>query len=150
MISINRAPAARRKRWMLAVPILALLVAAAWPTTAAAKEVVTGNMECHYDIDSNTQTPRQGLEGTAMVAMAGTFKLAAVSARTGKSNVLTQTQCNGIVDGLAAFVASNRECAVGNRFLGDEETRVGFACSGAKGKMIRIIGEILDDLLNTF
>jgi len=142
MISTNLAPAMRRTRWMLAMPILALLVAAAWPTTAAAGEVVTGNIECRNDNDAEPNT--------AMVTMAGTFKLAAVSARTGTSGALTANQCNGIVDGVAALVAQNGRCAVGSRFRGDDATNVGFACAGSKGKMIRIMEEVLDDVLTTF
>jgi hypothetical protein len=142
MISTNLAPAMRRTRWMLAMPILALLVAAAWPTTAAAKEVVTGNMECQNDDDAEPNT--------AMVTMAGTFKLAAVSAQTGTTTGLLQADCEDLIDGVAALVAQNRECAVGSRFRGDDATNVGFACSGSKGKMIRIMEEVLDDVLTTF
>jgi hypothetical protein len=157
MISTNLAPATRRTRWMLAMPILALLVAAAWPTTAAAKEVVTGNMECQNDSDAEPNT--------AMVTMAGTFKLAAVSAQTGVPfrfhknpdpppplllGPLTEEDCDDIVDDFAALVAQNRECAVGSRFRGDDATHVGFACAGPKGKMIRIMKEILNDVLTPF
>jgi hypothetical protein len=155
MFSTNRAPATRRTRWILAMPILALLVAAAWPTTAAAKEVVTGNMECQSNNDEEGST--------AMVTMAGTFKLAAVSAQTGViflanpappptllPDPLIEEDCNDIVDDFAALIAQNRECAVGSRFRGDDATHVGFACAGPKGKMIRIMEKILDDVLTTF
>jgi hypothetical protein len=144
MLSTNRKSPVRRLVGIPGMLLVAFLFAAGWSTTAAAADIITGTFQCEYG-ETNDDVMSIEIKGTQGIIVGEQL-----SVQTGTTTDLLQADCEDLINAAAAFANSNSKCTVGNRFETNEEVRVEFACSGAKGELTKIIEAFVANVLATF